>query len=123
MSSEVSAIEEVRLWLPAVVFVSQIVVGWLLWSLRNAFVSKQQCEICRKGIDEDSGKLEKRIIRNEEQLANQPTSKDLSELTVALESLSGDIDVLAERIEGVKESQTAIKELVVRVDTFLREKG
>ncbi|OEU65806.1 MAG: hypothetical protein BA863_08945 [Desulfovibrio sp. S3730MH75] len=115
--------EELRFWLPIIVFLSQLGVGWLIWSLRKAFVSRENCASCRKEMDEDADELEKRIIRNEEQLANQPTSKEVSELTVALGSLSGEIDVLAERINGVKDSQTSLKELVVRVDTFLREKG
>ncbi|WP_319778430.1 DUF2730 family protein [Maridesulfovibrio sp.] len=119
--SEVDVMEELRLWLPAVLFVSQIFVYWLLWSLRSAFVSKGHCEKCRNDIDNEADALERRIIRNEEQLANQPTNREVTQLNLTLQELAGDVNVLAERIEGVKDSQTSIKELVIRVDTFLRE--
>lgn len=115
------ALRELRLWLPIMLFLTQLVMGWVLWSLRKAFVSRDNCDKCRNEIAGEVDALEGRITRNEDQLANQPTVKEVNSLNLTLQELSGDVNVLAERIEGVKDSQASIKELVIRVDTFLRE--
>ncbi|CCO22214.1 DUF2730 family protein [Maridesulfovibrio hydrothermalis] len=139
MSSEAHFIDELRPWVPLVIVVSQFVFGWILWALQKSFVSTKCCKKCRDSITEKIDEISKnykknissltetidnlddRVAINEERLKSQPTQEQFATLNISMEKLSGEMNVLAERIDGMKDSQRALKELVIRVDTFLRE--
>ncbi|MFW5499603.1 MULTISPECIES: DUF2730 family protein [unclassified Maridesulfovibrio] len=148
MSTEASIFSEIKSWIPTVIFAGQFVMGWFLYKLDKRFVRKGNCEKCRKEITDAVAKLstdfdtlkddvakdiekinegvddlEDRISINEERLANQPTAKEVTELNLTMKELAGDIGILSERIEGVKEAQISTKELAVRLDNYLRKKG
>lgn len=96
-----------------------LVIGMILAA---KYVTRSDCEKCRQRLDQYIDELDKRVTRNEDKLNDLPTGDEVSALTVALESLSGDVRVLAERIEGVRMEQRATKELTNRLDIFLRNK-
>ena len=100
-------------------------------AITGKLMTRKDCDKCRnscaetnKRRDEDVAVLGMRITRNEDKLNNLPTDEEVSELTIAMTALSGDVKVLAERIEGVRELQKSTKELATRVDNFIRhQKG
>jgi len=128
MGTEVNILAEIKSWMPIVIFAGQFVMGWFLYKLDKRFVRKESCTSCRKAITEKVAELSKsvddlddRVGLNEERLSKQPTQEQFSKLTLSMEKLSGGMDVLAERINGMKEYQSSVKELVLRLDTFVRE--
>ena len=74
-----------------------------------------------KELRGDVDDLNDRVALNEERLSNQPTQEQFNQLNISMEKLSGGMDVLTERIDGVKEYQASLKELVLRVEDFVKE--
>jgi len=116
-----------RAYYPYILAVIQLLLFLGGLALTGKFMTRSDCKKCRVTCGEKNGELadgvdelEKRVTRNEDKLADLPTGDEVSNLTVALESLSGDVRVLAERIEGVKEAQKSTRELATRLDNFLR---
>ncbi|NDV27730.1 DUF2730 family protein [Desulfovibrio sp. JC010] len=128
MSTEASLIAEIKSWIPTIAFAGQFVIGWFLYKLDKRFVSKDSCTSCRKAITDEVAKLSKsvdelddRVGRNEVLLSKQPTQEQFNQLNISMEKLSGGMNVLTERIDGVKEYQASLKELVLRVEDFVKE--
>lgn len=120
-----------RAYYPYIIFALNGVALLVGLAITGKLMTRKDCEKCRQDCAEVNGKrddgvvaLERRITRNEAKLDNLPTDDEVSELTIAMTALSGDVKVLAERIEGVKALQEATKQLATRVDNFLRnQKG
>jgi hypothetical protein len=117
----------IRAYYPYILAGIQLLIFLGGLALTGKFVTRKDCKDCRKSCGEKNwelaegvDELEKRVTRNEDKLADLPTGDEISSLTLALESLSGDVRVLAERIEGVKEAQKSTRELATRLDNFLR---
>jgi hypothetical protein len=78
---------------PILVAIVQVVMGWLLWSLRKEFVTGRDCSACRstcrKEVAEDMQKL--------------PSIKSIADLAKEMEGLRGDLKAQAADIRGLSE--------------------
>jgi hypothetical protein len=122
--------EFLQKYYPYILSVLNGVVILVVIAFKGKFMTRKDCVKCRSTCSEDDKKrstlvssLKERVTRNEDKLDDLPKSDEVTDLTLALERLSGKVDVLAERIEGVKEVQASTKELAIRLDNYLRKKG
>jgi hypothetical protein len=127
-----------RAYYPYIIFALNGVALLVGLAITGKLMTRKDCDECRKSCSETNEErtkelaaLEQRVARNEDKLDELPTDKDVHGLTLAMAKVAGEVselskemggkwDVLAERIEGVKESQRATKELTNRLDNFLR---
>lgn len=75
------------------VAIVQVVMGWLLWSLRKEFVTGKDCAACRS------------VCRKEVAAAMEklPSIKSMADLATELEGLRGDVKAQAADIRGLSE--------------------
>lgn len=114
-----------ELWryLPVLVLVVQLLMGWVLWSLRKEFVAKKSCEECREGISGNVAVLDKRMTRAEGVVENMPNAEVVHSLALLIEGLSGDVQALGKQVEGVKDLVERVERVVARHEEHLLNGG
>lgn len=104
--------EEFYRYFPLIIAGSQIVLGWLLWSLKREFVSKEHCDKCQRQREENIKKLESRTQRIEDRIQNLPSTQSIHSLSLQMERMAGDIRSHTEILERVEQK-------VMRQEDFL----
>ncbi len=119
-------------WLIALVL--QGVIGWVLWSLRSSFVSRSEFEASNaamqnKLIEEvrQSQSMAKaastKVDRFEVRLEAMPSQKEVHDLTVSVEKLSGKVGAAVERLEAADRNQDRMERVLNRVEDYLLNGG
>jgi uncharacterized coiled-coil protein SlyX len=103
-------------YLPLLVLLVQLVVGWIQWSLQKGFVGKKDCADCRE-------KLEARVSKNEQALHGLPNNEALHELAISVTELAGDLRTMGERISGVDRSLERVENVIGRHEDYLLHNG
>lgn len=114
-----------------VILLVGIVITSKLMTRKDCAACREACAETNQKITENLSKLERRVTRNEDKLDSLPSSDDVHKLTLAMATLTGEVnslakdlggrvEVLAERVESVKGAQKATNELANRLDNFLR---
>lgn len=103
-------------YLPALVLLVQVLMAWIMWSLRQSFVSKKDCEGCRE-------KLEARVSKNEQALHGLPDNEALHDLALSVTELAGDLRTMGERISGVAKSMERVEKVMARHEDYLLHNG
>lgn len=111
-----TASQDIWRYLPALVLIVQVLMAWVIWSLRQGFVSKGTCESCRKEI-------ETRVIKNEQVLTGLPDNEALHDLAISVTALTGDLRTMGERISGVQKSMERVENVMARHEDYLLHNG
>lgn len=72
---------------------------------------------------QETQQLRERVTVIEAQLKETPTSKSLHEVALGLERLSGNLNVVVERTQGMKELFEQQQAVVVRLESYLKQVG
>jgi len=111
-------------WLLALV--SQLFLGWVGWSLKKQFVTREDYGKDAKRFVDELETLEKRLDdfhrrmeRAEGRLDDMPSQTEIHELSVALEKLSGELGRVVERVEASNVNQSRLERVMDRVETYL----
>jgi hypothetical protein len=115
-------------WLSLAIVCVQAVWGWILWSLRKQFVSLEEHEKSRMQHGERMGTLESgasvlshRLDIVEHDINSLPTAQGISELTVSLERLRGEMMGVRAEMSGQRDSMKAIeRQLALLMENELR---
>ncbi len=114
-------------YLPGIIqFVATGACLWLWWSIKKVFVTRQDCEACRKsanaGLEARIDAVERRqnarattLQALNGKLDNLPTSAELQDIMVTVKELEGDVKGLRAQMDGFEHM---ISRLERTVDMF-----
>ena len=90
---------------PVAVLVLQLLIGWVMWSMRKKFVTADDLKQCRRECDGRTADVEKRAGEIEIDLAKRlPRDGEVASLQVNIEKLRGEQKALTEAIHGLNEA-------------------
>ncbi len=96
--------------------VVQCVGTIVLWMLVRKFMTREECEdcrkVCRKQVDERLGKQEASSGELHQAVAQAAPKDELAKAATADEALRGDIKALVATVQGLKEQQGALSRQV-----------
>jgi len=101
---------------PVIVSLVSALLGWALWSMRKAFVTKECCAACNAAIS-------KRLSDIEGDLENAPSSKDMQAVVVKLSDISGELKAANARAEGQAELLRSVSRQVSMLNDYHVTKG
>ncbi len=83
-------------WIPAILTAVQLLLAWVIWSMRKEFIRRDECTTCASG-------LAQRVSAVESDLGNLPTSESWGKMQVAIEEVRGSNRVVLAKLEGQSE--------------------
>lgn len=83
-------------WMPLVLTVVQLLLTWIIWSMRKEFIRREECMICATA-------LSKRVSDVEAGLDNLPTAESWNKMQVSMEEVRGTNRVVLAKLEGQNE--------------------
>ena len=89
-------------YLPLAILVTQLLSGWAFWSFRKEFVSQKSCADCKKNSNAAVSDLKTQTQDIEQNLKHRPNTKNMHELSLQIEKLSGVINTISEILERVE---------------------
>jgi hypothetical protein len=101
---------------PVVVTGVSTLLGWALWSMRKAYVTKEECDSCRTTINS-------RLADVEGELENAPSSKDMQAVMLQLSNISGELKAANARAEGQAELLRSVSRQVSMLNDYHVTKG
>lgn len=88
-------------WLPVIILVVQVGMAWVLWSLKQSFISRRECEDCRKDSAKEMKKSDDKVRDVESDMGKLPERRELQDLSVQIVSLTERIGRLDGRLSGI----------------------
>lgn len=111
---------------PMLLVLAQGVFGWLLWSMRRAFVTRADCASCRGQVDsilerqaQCMESMERRLAAYDADLRCVPSSADHRSLELLLSKMEGNVAVLDQRLQGLGDSMARFEKVLDRQEEFL----
>ena len=115
------------LW-PLFTFLGSIIISATMLFLYSRFTSRKDCEAARAALAQKAHELDQlldaesaRLQSLESTLKNLPTGKDLSELALSMERLSGRLATQEAVANGHRDLLKRVEHQLNRVDSYLRE--
>ena len=103
-------------FLPFISFVLSAVFGLVLYTMRNAFISKQAFQENKEVQERVNAKNDKRISAVETAIKSQPTSEDIHELAMSNVRLEEQIKSLTKWMETFARQMALIDEYLKKGD-------
>lgn len=111
---------EISRWLvPMVALSANLFVGWVAWSIKKKFVTREDCSKCHKDVEERQKALEDlqraestRQCLLEKALESLPSAKDMQQISLNLSELRGDLKGLTAKVEGQGRSLARVEKSV-----------
>ena len=88
-------------WLPVIILFVQVVMAWVLWSLKQSFISRRECEDCRKEAEKKKEKTDTRVGAIETGVHKLPERSELQELSNKIGRLTEKLGKLDGRLTGI----------------------
>lgn len=85
-------------WVPLVL---QALLFWVMWSLSQKFVSRENFEKHRKSLMTQAGEVDRRISKTEKELTLLPTRRDIIELNNNMAKLNKELGETQGRLKGI----------------------
>lgn len=101
---------------PVVVTIVSSLLGWALWSMRKAYVTKEECGACQTAMNN-------RLSGLEGDLENAPSSKDMQAVMLQLSNISGELKAANARSEGQAELLRSVSRQVSMLNDYHVTKG
>ena len=102
-------------WLPVDSIVVQAVMGWGLWSLKQQFVSRRECDDCRKETAKKVDKADDRINDIDSDVGKLPERHELTDLSSQIVSLTEKLGKLDGRLAGINRAVDLLNQHHLRV--------
>lgn len=83
-------------WMPLMLTVVQLLLAWVIWSMRKEFIRREECTTC-------ASTLSQRVSAVESGLDSLPTSESWGKMQVAIEEVRGSNRVVLAKLEGQSE--------------------
>lgn len=83
-------------WMPLMLTVVQLLLAWVIWSMRKEFIRREECTTCSSGLSQ-------RVSAVESGLDSLPTSESWGKMQVAIEEVRGSNRVVLAKLEGQSE--------------------
>jgi predicted nucleic acid-binding Zn-ribbon protein len=113
-------LEAIKPWMNLIIFGLNAGVGIIVWAIRRSLVTQPELTAER----EERAKMDKRLASVEQTLADAPTRKDLSDISLAISDLRGDMRTFRAEISGARETFAAqiqrADDLVTRTERTVR---
>lgn len=88
--------ETIFKWMPLMLFLVQLLLVWVIWSMRKEFVRREECTTCATALSQ-------RVSSVESILDSLPTSESWGKMQVAIEEVRGSNRVVLAKLEGQSE--------------------
>ena len=88
---------------PLVLTVVQLLLAWVIWSLRKDFVRQDTCSKRKGELEDCHAALATRVTNAEASLGNMPQPAAWSKMQVAIEEVRGSNRVVLAKLEGQSE--------------------
>ncbi len=87
--------------------------------LKAKFATKEDVSI----LDKRVSNIENRVASNEEKIEQMPSRDDLHKQEIMIERMSGKIDSMAVKMQGIEEISKRQETVISRVEDYLLNKG
>jgi hypothetical protein len=88
--------EAIFKWMPLMLTIVQLLLAWVIWSMRKEFIRREECTTC-------ASVLSQRVAAVESGLDSLPTSDSWGKMQVAIEEVRGSNRVVLAKLEGQSE--------------------
>ena len=88
-------------WLPVIILIVQVIMARALWSLKQSFISRRECDDCQRESAEKKEKEAARVTEVEKDLGKLPERHELRELFDKIAILSASLGELNGRLSGI----------------------
>ena len=88
--------EAIFKWMPLMLTIVQLLLAWVIWSMRKAFIRREEGTTC-------ASTLSQRVSAVESGLDSLPTSESWGKMQVAIEEVRGSNRVVLAKLEGQSE--------------------
>lgn len=88
--------EAIFKWMPLMLTIVQLLLAWVIWSMRKEFIRREECTTC-------ASTLSQRVSAVESGLDSLPTSESWGKMQVAIEEVRGSNRVVLAKLEGQSE--------------------
>lgn len=88
-------------WWPVILFITQGLQGWFIWSLKQQFISRADCKDCRKDRDAEDEKASGKVENLKDGVAKLPTREEVLELGKTISRLTETVGNLNGRLTGI----------------------
>jgi hypothetical protein len=96
-------------WADILIFFATSVIGWVVWSFKSRFPSRQEHQTA---ID--------RIAHIELRLQNMPDLHTIHEFSLQLERIEGQLQVVGERLKGFAALSDRMQKQIDLMDEYLK---
>ncbi|MGD9638371.1 MAG: DUF2730 family protein [Alphaproteobacteria bacterium] len=86
--------------------------------LKAKFATKEEVS----NLDKRVSKIENRVAANEEKIEQMPSRDDLHKQEIMIERMSGKIDSMAVKMQGIEEISKRQEKVISRVEDYLLNK-
>lgn len=90
-------------WTPMLLTVVQLLLAWVIWSMRKEFVRQDDCAKHKGKLAECHAALATRVTNAEAEIGNMPQPAAWSKMQVAIEEVRGSNRVVLAKLEGQSE--------------------
>ncbi len=112
--------DEVLRWLPVLVLVVQILMVWGLWSLKQQFMSRNECTLLRAGCGKSRERADEkagvRLNGLETNVHALPSRVEFVELGNKIERLSEKLGTVDGRLTGINRAVDLLNQHHLRVN-------
>jgi hypothetical protein len=88
---------------PLLLTVVQLLLAWVIWSMRKEFVRQTDCATHKKELASCHAALAARVTSTEADIGNMPQPAAWSKMQVAIEEVRGSNRVVLAKLEGQNE--------------------
>jgi Tfp pilus assembly protein PilO len=127
-------LKELSAFIGPITLIIQGLLVWGLWSLRSSFVSRREFEASNEAMQKKlieevrqshlaAEAVSTKVDRFEVRLETMPSQKEVHDLTVSVEKLSGKVGAAVERLEAADRNQDRMERVLNRVEDYLLNGG
>lgn len=116
-----------RFW-PVLVFATNILIGWVVWSMAQKFATKKDIADLQTKVSDDVstvagslGKVSGRVAMIESELRHIPNVSELHETNIRLERLIGQMEAIKSDYGHILQRQSRLEDGLVRHDQIMSD--
>lgn len=103
-------------WWPVILFVTQALQGWFIWSLKQQFISRADCKDCKKDRDTEDAKASDKVENLKDGVARLPTREEVRTLGETISRLTEKLGHLDGRLSGINRAVDLLNQHHLRVN-------
>lgn len=103
-------------WWPVLLFVTQGMLCWFVWSLKQQFISRADCKDCKKDRDADDEKASGKVEAVKDGLAKLAGKEEVRALSETVSRLTETVGNLNGRLTGINRAVDLLNQHHLRVN-------